>query len=82
MEIYEFINSAESQSYWNEQVGQIPTNSDVLEDGLDTQIHHIFETAFEVYDDPDTILYDHHFILPDYRSILDNVVDPGTQKVL
>lgn len=77
----EFINSAESQSYWNEQVGQIPTNADVLEMDWIKEAPHI-KTAFEVYDDPETILYKPPFYLPDYRSILDNVVDPGTQAVL
>lgn len=77
----EFINSADSQSYWNEQVGQIPTNSGVLEMDWITDSPHI-RTAFEVYDDPNTILYRPPFYLPDYRSILDNIVDPGTQKVL
>lgn len=77
----EFINSAESQSYWNEQVGQIPTNSGVLDMDWIKDSPHI-RTAFEVYDDSETILYKPPFYLPDYRSILDNLVDPGTQKVL
>lgn len=77
----EFINSAESQSYWNEQVGQIPTNSEVLEMEWIQDAPHI-ETAFEVYDNSNTILYQPPFYLPDYRSILDNIVDPGIQAVM
>lgn len=77
----EFINSAESQSYWNEEVGQIPTNSNVLEAEWIQDAQHI-KTAFEVYDNPDTVLYQPPFYLPDYRSILDNTVDPGTQAVM
>ncbi|AOV08621.1 ABC transporter substrate-binding protein [Sporosarcina ureilytica] len=77
----EFINSAESQSYWNEQVGQIPTNSGVLDMDWIKEAQHI-KTAFEVYDNPDTVLYQPPFYLPDYRSILDNIVDSGTQKVM
>ncbi|HLR74228.1 MAG TPA: sugar ABC transporter substrate-binding protein [Virgibacillus sp.] len=77
----EFINSADSQSYWNEEVGQIPTNSDVLEKDWIEDAPHI-HTAFEVYDDPDTILYEAPFYLPDYRQILDNTVDSGIQAVL
>lgn len=77
----EFINSAESQSYWNEQVGQIPTNSGVLDmDWIKDSAH--IRTAFEVYDNADTVLYKPPFYLPDYRSVLDNIVDPGTQKVM
>lgn len=77
----EFINSAESQSYWNEIVGQIPTNADVLDFDWIQNAQHI-KVAFEVYDNPDTILYQPPFYLPEYRSILDNVVDPGIQAVM
>lgn len=77
----EFINRAESQSYWNEEVGQIPTNSDVLDEEWIQNAEHI-KTAFEVYDNPETILYQPPFYLSDYRSILDNTVDPGTQAVM
>lgn len=35
-----------------------------------------------MYDDPDTKLYEPPFYLPDYRSILDNKVDPGIQAVM
>ena len=77
----EFINSKESQSYWNEKVGQIPTNSDCLQDEWVQNSQHI-KLAFEVYDDPNTVLYEPPFYIPDYRSILDNIVDPGTQAVM
>ncbi|MBM7603129.1 multiple sugar transport system substrate-binding protein [Metabacillus crassostreae] len=80
-ELVSFLNSAESQSYWNEQVGQIPTNSDVLNEEWVQNSQHI-ETAFKVYEDPNLVLYKPAFYLPDYRSILDNVVDPGTQSVM
>ncbi|MFJ5715834.1 ABC transporter substrate-binding protein [Neobacillus sp. NPDC093127] len=76
-----FLNSKDSQSYWNQQVGQIPTNSDVLGEDWIKQSPHI-QTAFKVYDDKDTVLYQPPFYLPEYRSILDTVVDPGTQAVL
>ncbi|MDQ1004278.1 multiple sugar transport system substrate-binding protein [Neobacillus niacini] len=77
----EFVNSEESQSYWNQQTGQIPTNSDVLDDEWVQEAQHI-KTAFEVYNNPDTKLYEPPFYLPDYRAILDGVVDPGVQAVM
>ncbi|MFL6516878.1 MAG: ABC transporter substrate-binding protein [Bacillus sp. (in: firmicutes)] len=77
----EFINSAEAQSYWNEQTGQIPTNSDVLDDEWVQKAEHI-KTAFEVYNNPETKIYEPPFYLPDYRAILDGVVDPGVQAVM
>lgn len=76
-----FINSAESQSYWNEKVGQIPTNSDVLQEDWVKNADHI-KVAFEVYEDPNLVLYKPPFYLPDYRSILDNTVDSGIQNVM
>ncbi|MER1989780.1 MAG: sugar ABC transporter substrate-binding protein [Solibacillus isronensis] len=77
----EFLNSAASQSFWNEQVGQIPTNSDVLKEDWIQNSPHI-QTAFEVYDDPNTVLYKPPFYLPEYRSILDGTVDSGIQSVM
>ena len=76
-----FLNSKESQSYWNSKVGQIPTNSDVLSEEWVKNSPHI-QTAFKVYDDPSTILYKPPFYLPEYRSILDTIVDSGTQSVM
>lgn len=77
----EFINSAESQSMWNEEVGQIPTNSDVMEEDWLKNSQHL-NVAFSVYDDENTTLYEPPFYLPDYRSILDNQVDPAIQGVM
>src|SRR5699024_10166314 len=79
--LVEYLNNAASQSKWNQQVGQIPTNSDVLEEDWIKDAQHI-KVAFEVYDDPETVLYEPPFYLPDYHSILDNKVDPGIQAVM
>lgn len=80
-QLIEFLNSAESQSYWNQQVGQIPTNSDVMQEDWIKDAQHL-SVAFSVYDDPTTKLYEPPFHLPDYRSILDNQVDSGIQSVM
>ncbi|MEH7331669.1 sugar ABC transporter substrate-binding protein [Neobacillus drentensis] len=76
-----FINSKEAQSYWNQSVGQIPTNSDALsEDWIKTSPH--IQIAQKVYNDPETILFEPPFYLPEYRTILNTIVDTGTQAVL
>jgi multiple sugar transport system substrate-binding protein len=76
-----FINSKQAQSYWNQSVGQIPTNLDVLsEDWIKTSPH--IQTAQKVYNDPKTILFKPPFYLPEYRTILNTIVDTGTQSVL
>lgn len=77
----EFLNNDESQSYWNEKVGQIPTNSDVMDQAWIQDAQHL-KVAFSVYDDATTELYEPPFYLPDYRSILDNQVDAGIQSVM
>lgn len=77
----EFANNAESQSIWNQEVGQIPTNSEVMSEEWIQDAQHL-STAFSVYDNTDTALYEPPFYLPDYRSILDNQVDPGIQSVM
>lgn len=79
--LIEFLTNAESQSYWNQEVGQIPTNSEVMEEDWIQDAQHL-SVAFSVYDDADTQLYEPPFHLPDYRSILDNTVDPGIQSVM
>lgn len=79
--LLEFLNSEQSQSTWNESVGQIPTHVDTLDDEWIQNAQHI-AVAFEVYNNPETKLYQPPFYLPDYRSILDNLVDPNIQKLL
>ncbi|MBA4493348.1 ABC transporter substrate-binding protein [Paenactinomyces guangxiensis] len=76
-----FMTSAESQSYWNQNTGQIPTHADVLNEKWVKDAQHI-QTAFKVLEDPNMVFYNPAFYLPDYRSILDNVVDPGIQAVM
>ncbi|OCA89410.1 ABC transporter substrate-binding protein [Bacillus sp. FJAT-27986] len=80
-EFVRFINSKSAQSYWNQVVGQIPTNSDVLNDSWVKESLHI-KKAIEIYNDPETIIYEPAFYLPEYRSILNLMVDSGIQSVL
>jgi multiple sugar transport system substrate-binding protein len=77
----QFINSKKAQSYWNQSVGQIPTNVDVLnEEWIKTSPH--IQTAQKVYNNPNTILFEPPFYLSEYRTILNTIVDTGTQSVL
>ncbi|MFP7295618.1 ABC transporter substrate-binding protein [Neobacillus niacini] len=77
----EYITSKKAQSFWNQSVGQIPTHIDVLnEDWFKTQSH--IQTAQKVYNDPETILFEPPFYLSEYRTILNTIVDTGTQSVL
>ena len=80
-EFVRFLNSKEAQNLWNQTVGQIPTHLDVLnEDWLKGSPH--IQISAQVYDDQETILYEPPFYLPEYRTILNTIVDPGIQEVL
>lgn len=70
-----------NKSNWNRLIGQIPTNSDVMSEDWIQDAQHL-SVAFSVYDDENTALYESPFYLPDYRSILDNQVDPAIQSVM
>ncbi|WP_404330108.1 ABC transporter substrate-binding protein [Mesobacillus maritimus] len=76
-----FLNSAEAQSYWNKTVGQLPTNTSVLSEKWLLEAPHA-QMAAKVYDDPETIFIEPAFYLPEYRSILNSMVDSSIQKVL
>lgn len=76
-----YLCSAEAQSYWNEKIGQIPTHMDAVKDPWVKQTQHI-QKALQVLENPQTVYYYPPFYLPDYRSILDNRVDPGIQDVM
>lgn len=80
-EFVRYLNSKESQNLWNQTVGQIPTHLDVLnEDWINGSPH--IQISAQVYDDQETILYEPPFYLPEYRTILNTIVDPGIQEVL
>ena len=80
-EFVRYINSKDAQSFWNREVGQIPTNMDVIQEEWVKDSSHI-QRAIEIYNDPATIIYEPAFYLPEYRSILNMVVDSGIQTVL
>lgn len=80
-EFVQYINSKDAQSFWNKEVGQIPTNSDAMREDWVKGAAHI-QRAIEIYEDPATVVYEPAFYLPEYRSILNMVVDSGIQAVL
>lgn len=77
----EFINSKESQSHWNKERGQVPTNSDVMDENWIEEEEHI-KTFLEITTDSNTEIFRTPQNLPDYDDIMQNVVNPGMQKVM
>ncbi|WP_158843573.1 ABC transporter substrate-binding protein [Saccharothrix deserti] len=77
----EFLASSESNSYWNEKVGQIPANTDVRSaawiDG-----NKPVKMALGVLEDPSTVIVPAPVYLPQYSSITKTDSEPQYQKVL
>ncbi len=80
-EFVQFLSSKEAQQLWNKTAGQIPTHTDVLNEGWVNELSQI-KISRQVYGDKETILYEPPFYLPEYRTILNSIVDPGIQEVL
>lgn len=76
-----FLCSQESQSYWNRNIGQIPTHLDSLKEPWAQELPHM-QLALHMLSNPNLVFYQPPMYLPEYRSIIDNVGDPGIQAVM
>jgi multiple sugar transport system substrate-binding protein len=77
----EFLVSAESNSYWNEKVGQIPANTDVRSASW-IEANQPVKLALGVLEDPATRIVPAPVYLPEYSSITKTDSEPAYQKVL
>jgi multiple sugar transport system substrate-binding protein len=77
----EFLVSQESNSYWNEKVGQIPANTDVRSEKW-IESNQPVRMALGVLEDPATKLVPAPVYLPEYSSITKTDSEPAYQKVL
>jgi multiple sugar transport system substrate-binding protein len=77
----EFLVSKDSNSYWNQQVGQIPTNSDVQSDAWIAG-NPAVKTAVALLRDPNTTVVNAPVYLPQYSSVTKADSEPLYQKVL
>lgn len=76
-----FLCSAESQSYWNQNIGQVPTHTDLANEDWVVNTQHINE-AMKIMADENTVSFPYPLYLPDYQSIQDSIAAPGFQAVL
>lgn len=76
-----FLCSAPSQSYWNKNIGQLPTHSDVLKEPWMNERQHT-QMIVKMLNDPKVVFYTAPLYLPEYKSILDQLVTPGIQAVM
>ena len=77
----EFAASAEMNSLWNEEAGQIPANTEAAEADWVRRAQPVRE-AEKVLDDPDTTLVQLPYYLPDWNTLSKADSEPDLQKVL
>lgn len=80
-EFLSFLTSKEAQSYWNREVGQMPTHQEVFNETWAKEAPHL-QAALKVYRAPDTIFYEPPFYLIEYNKIRSTIVEPGIQEIL
>lgn len=80
-EFISFITSAESASYWNECLGQMPVNMVALEDDWVNEAQHV-RIAREALADPNTKMIEWPTYLPLYSDVMVNIASPAWQEVL
>jgi len=76
-----FLASAQANSYWNQSIGQMPVNTDVLKDDWAKKSQHISMAINEV-SDPKTKTFGIPVWLPDFSMVLSKVMEPNIQKVM
>lgn len=76
-----YLCSAEAQSYWNRNIGQLPTNSDVFKEDWVKESPHLV-MAGKVAAAKDSIVIMPPMYLPNYATIQKQIGEPGFQEVL
>ncbi|GII78255.1 sugar-binding protein [Sphaerisporangium rufum] len=77
----DFLLSKESNSYWNQQTGQIPANTDAQGDSWLAERPYL-KSAVETLGSPDTVVVSPPYYLPQFSSITKADTEPLFQKVL
>lgn len=76
-----FLMSADSQTYWNQSIGQMPTNTDSLNSDYVKNTQHIQQGA-QVLADKDTKILNLPTYLPDYTKITTQQLEPDFQRLI
>lgn len=80
-EFVKFLISPDMQSYWNQSIGQMPTNSKVLEYDWIKDMQHI-QVAIETMNQDNTVSFLPPQFLPGYGSINATYMEPAVQAVM
>jgi multiple sugar transport system substrate-binding protein len=76
-----YLCSTEAQSYWNQKIGQLPTNSDVFKQDWVKDYPHII-MAGKIAAEGKSVSVMPPAYLPEFASIQKQLVEPGFQEVL
>lgn len=77
----EYILSHEGNSYWNEKAGQIPVNTECMDDAWLQDAPHI-KAALEVMNKSNAVAVSKPEYLPGYANILSTDLEPAVQSLL
>jgi multiple sugar transport system substrate-binding protein len=80
-QLVSFLSSKDAQRYWNQKIGQIPTNVDLLTEDWVEGVQHI-SVLGKAFATKGTITVSQPEYLPDYKNIRLQVFEPGFQGVL
>lgn len=76
-----YMCSHEANSYWNESIGQMPTNTSCYEDEWMQGMQHI-QCATETMEQDNCVTYTSPAYLPEWGSITTTYIEPAIQSVM
>ena len=76
-----FMGSAESQSYWNKTIGQMPTRSDVLQEAWVSETQHL-KLMGQIFAAKNSAILKNPQYLPDYNDVITRMESPFQEVLL
>lgn len=80
-QLLSYLASSDMQTYWNQNIGQMPTNQDSMTSDYVKNSKHLQEGS-KILADSSTKVLDVPVYLPDYAGLLTQQLEPNFQKVL
>ena len=77
----EYMCSHEGNSYWNQSIGQLPTNTKAYDDSWISDYQNI-QTAIATVKQSNCVSYDIPMYLPEYGTINKTYIEPAIQSVM
>jgi len=80
-EFLTFILSQENNGHWNQTIGQLPTNGQVMDEAWVSELQHI-TIMMEALAAPGTTSMDIPIFLPEFATIASRNIEPAMQQVM